>query len=53
MQVAKTACSQFKNIEIEYERYPFITTESILNGILNLAEKKKKQLFLIHWWILI
>ncbi|MCK8624057.1 pyruvate, water dikinase regulatory protein [Apilactobacillus xinyiensis] len=45
MQVAKTACSQFKNIEIEYERYPFITTDSILNGILNLAEKKKAIIF--------
>ncbi|TPR13861.1 pyruvate, water dikinase regulatory protein [Apilactobacillus timberlakei] len=45
MQVAKTAGSQFNETNLDYERYPFITTESILNGILKIAAEKQAVIF--------
>ncbi|UQS85449.1 kinase/pyrophosphorylase [Apilactobacillus apisilvae] len=45
IQVAKTAGAQFKKTNILYERYPFITTESILDGILKIAAEKKAVIF--------
>ncbi|MFN1208834.1 kinase/pyrophosphorylase, partial [Enterococcus lactis] len=39
MQVAKTAGAQFESADISYERYPFITTESMLSGILKIAKQ--------------
>jgi [pyruvate, water dikinase]-phosphate phosphotransferase / [pyruvate, water dikinase] kinase len=45
MQVAKTSGAQFGNAEINYERYPFITTESMLLGILKIASQKHAVIF--------
>ena len=43
--LAQTAASQFPNIKAEIRRFPFIQTESILKGILNLALTKKAMIF--------
>ncbi|CAI2676051.1 pyruvate, water dikinase regulatory protein [Apilactobacillus apinorum] len=45
MQVAKTAGAQFDSADISYERYPFITTESMLVGILKIAKEKNAVIF--------
>ena len=45
MQVAKTAGAQFESADISYERYPFITTESMLSGILKIAKQKEAVIF--------
>ncbi|QBP17979.1 pyruvate, water dikinase regulatory protein [Acetilactobacillus jinshanensis] len=45
LRVAKTAISQFKDIKVNYQRFPFITTESLLNGILKLAIQKSAMIF--------
>lgn len=45
MQVAKTAGVQFEDANISYERYPFITTESMLLGILKIANQKQAVIF--------
>lgn len=41
LNVAQTAVSQFPDLTVKYQRFPFIQTESILSGILNLAAKKQ------------
>lgn len=43
--IAKTAASQFTNIDVEYKRYPFIQTNSILKGILKLALETDAMIF--------
>lgn len=43
--VVQTAVSQFPNLSIEIKRYPFIQTESILKGILNIAKEKNAMIF--------
>ncbi|XIF19729.1 MAG: kinase/pyrophosphorylase [Acetilactobacillus jinshanensis] len=45
LTVAKTAISQFNNVRVNYQRFPFIKTESILNGILKLAAQKNAMIF--------
>lgn len=47
MQVAKTAGAQFDSADISYERYPFITTESMLVGILKIAKEKMPLFFIL------
>lgn len=43
--LAQTATSQFPDIKAEIRRFPFIQTESILKGILNLAKTKSAMIF--------
>ncbi len=43
--LAQTATSQFPDIKAEIRRFPFIQTESILKGILNLAKTKNAMIF--------
>ena len=45
LTVAKTAISQFKSINVNYQRFPFIKTRSLLNGILKLAVQKDAMIF--------
>ncbi|MDT6980509.1 pyruvate, water dikinase regulatory protein [Levilactobacillus zymae] len=45
LTVAQTAVSQFPSVHVSYQRFPFIQTDSILEGILNLAKKQKAMLF--------
>lgn len=45
LTVAQTAVSQFPAIEASYQRFPFIQTNSILEGILNLANKQHAMIF--------
>ncbi len=45
LTVAQTAVAQFPDLQVKYQRFPFIQTESILGGILNLAAKKNAVLY--------
>ncbi|KRO03480.1 hypothetical protein IV54_GL000157 [Levilactobacillus paucivorans] len=45
LTVAQTAVSQFTKVEASYQRFPFIQTDSILEGILNLAKKQRAMIF--------
>lgn len=45
LTVAQTAVSQFPKVEASYQRFPFIQTDSILEGILNLAKKQRAMIF--------
>jgi len=45
LTVAQTAISQFPTIKASYQRFPFIQTDSILDGILNLAKKQRAMIF--------
>ena len=45
LTVAQTATSQFPDVKVSYQRFPFIQTHSILDSILNLAEKQHAMLF--------
>lgn len=45
LTVAQTAVSQFPDANVNYQRFPFIQTDSILEGILNLADKQHAMLF--------
>ncbi|MHA8137722.1 pyruvate, water dikinase regulatory protein [Lactobacillaceae bacterium Scapto_B20] len=43
--VARIAVSQFPDVEVNYQRFPFIQTKSILAGILKLAFQKDAIIF--------
>ena len=43
--IAQTAVSQFPNLKAEMRRFPFIQTDSILNGILKLARTNHAIIF--------
>lgn len=45
LTVAQTAVSQFPTVQASYQRFPFIQTDSILDGILNLAKKQRAMIF--------
>lgn len=45
LTVAQTAVAQFPDLQVKYQRFPFIQTESILEGILKLAAKKNAVLY--------
>lgn len=45
LTVAQTAVAQFPDLNVKYQRFPFIQTESILKGILDLAKKKNAVLY--------
>lgn len=45
LTVAQTAVSQYPTIQVSYQRFPFIQTDSILDGILNLAKKQRAMIF--------
>lgn len=43
--VAQTVVSQFPNLKAEIRRFPFIQTDSILKGILNIAKTNHAMIF--------
>lgn len=45
LTVAQTAVSQYPAVQASYQRFPFIQTDSILDGILNLAKKQRAMIF--------
>lgn len=45
LTVAQTAVAQFPDIQVKYQRFPFIQTESILAGILKMAARKNAVLY--------
>ncbi|PWG00766.1 pyruvate, water dikinase regulatory protein [Levilactobacillus bambusae] len=45
LTVAQTALSQFPSLKVNFQRFPFIQTTSILNGILKLAGQKQALIF--------
>ncbi|KRM59412.1 pyruvate, water dikinase regulatory protein [Secundilactobacillus malefermentans] len=45
LTIAQTAMAQFPNVHPKFQRFPFIQTESILQGILNLAKKNEAIIF--------
>lgn len=45
LTIAQTAVAQFPDTAVKYQRFPFIQTDSILSGILNLAATRKAVVF--------
>lgn len=43
--VAQTAASQFPTLEPKLHRFPFVQTESILTGILHMAQEQQAMIF--------
>ena len=45
LTIAQTAVAQFLDNPVKYQRFPFIQTDSILSGILNLAATRQAVVF--------